>query len=508
MKKITFFSIVLLLSVSCDDILQEEPKNIISANQFFTNEAEAEAAVFGVYGTLTSHDGNFLRWFDTYKQQGSELLFTARPMPNTRLFAVNDLDVSNSQVLNIWQVFYQGIKDANLVINRISDSSLPDGVKNYLVAETKFLRALFYYNLTKFWGDVPYWTDELEIDVISQIGMTSREEIWASLLTELDEVEDVLPAGTQEENGGRASRWSAKMLKARIYMWQEDWSSAIGELESIAQESPHRLLDNYGDVFRGGNELNDEVIFAAEFLVDQHVANKLTFYRPRTVEESIPNPGWFNGAPIFTPYESYALSFSENDLREPYCIMKTLEGQPFNFNYMPKFMRTTAPESDPLMEEPERRYNSSIPFLLMRLADAYLLLSEAENELNGPSPKAYQYINAVRNRAGLNGLSGLSQQELREVIYQERAWELAGEGEGRRIDLIRWGIYVETIKALPDAERAAIDGNPTVSEFYKSKALFEVDKQAGLVSEKHRLLPIPASEIEKNPNLVQNPLWQ
>lgn len=142
------------------------------------------------------------------------------------------------------------------------------------------------------------------------------------------------------------------------------------------------------------------------------------------------------------------------------------------------------------------------------MADVYLLLAEAENELNGPSEAAYAYLNAVRERANLPALSTLSQEELRQAIRQERGWELVCEGEGRKFDLIRWGTLIETIGDLPSAEQNAFDNDPSAPAPFQSKSLQEAQTQASLISEKFTVLPIPADEIEKNPNLNQNSLWQ
>ena len=119
---------------------------------------------------------------------------------------------------------------------------------------------------------------------------------------------------------------------------------------------------------------------------------------------------------------------------------------------------------------------------MIRLADIYLMAAEAENELNGPA-NAYQYVNKVRERAFEpdQPWSGMTQQEFREEMYEERMHELFGENH-RRPDLIRWGIYVEHIR------------NTT---FQKHNA-----QAATNVQERHNLAPIPLTEIQLNPNLL------
>jgi hypothetical protein len=120
--------------------------------------------------------------------------------------------------------------------------------------------------------------------------------------------------------------------------------------------------------------------------------------------------------------------------------------------------------------------------IVFRLADVYLMAAEAENELNGPA-EAYQYINAVRERAYEpdRPLQGLSQQQFREALYEEKKWELGGEGQ-RRLDLIRWGILLEVVQNTE----------------------YRVYNPAQNIQPRHTLLPIPPAQLRLNPNLNQN----
>ena len=131
------------------------------------------------------------------------------------------------------------------------------------------------------------------------------------------------------------------------------------------------------------------------------------------------------------------------------------------------------------------------------MADVYLNLAEAENELNGPTQIAYDAINEVRNRAGLAPLSGLTQESLRDAIRQERAWELVGEGNHRKMDLLRWGTLGQALQDRLAAEQA----DPDAANNLKASIQRTVDNFAD-----HKvLLPIPTDEILLNTRLTQNP---
>uniref|UniRef100_UPI00404771BA RagB/SusD family nutrient uptake outer membrane protein n=1 Tax=Flavobacterium sp. TaxID=239 RepID=UPI00404771BA len=150
----------------------------------------------------------------------------------------------------------------------------------------------------------------------------------------------------------------------------------------------------------------------------------------------------FNGTGLQVASKDFAEKFPLNDLRRPLNVLDNYLGFELNYPYMPKFMNL-AVDSSP-------RFNHSDNRMVFRMADVYLMAAECENELNGPA-NAYQYIEPIRKRAYATEaewkLSGLTQQQFREAIYDERKWELAGEAL-RRYDLIRWGILLDVVQNL------------------------------------------------------------
>ena len=184
----------------------------------------------------------------------------------------------------------------------------------------------------------------------------------------------------------------------------------------------------------------------------------------------------FNGTGLQVASKDFAEKFPMNDLRRPLNIADTYLGFELNFPYMPKFWNLDVNDSP--------RFNHSDNRLVFRLADVYLMAAECENELNGPG-NAYQYIHAIRERAYATQaeweLTGLSQQEFREAIYDERKWELAGEAH-RRYDLIRWGILLDVVQNLE----------------YR---FWNPDEN---IRPWHVKLPIPLQELQTNPNLLES----
>jgi len=192
---------------------------------------------------------------------------------------------------------------------------------------------------------------------------------------------------------------------------------------------------------------------------------------PRQVDE--PTIPGFNmtGYGLVTSSVEFLATFDPNDLREPWYDWHGNGTINTHFHYVAKMMNWAAP-----------RGNSGSNAIVYRLADAYLMYAEAENELNGPTTDAYDKINVIRRRANVSDLNGLSQDQFRQAIMDERKWELGFEFQ-RRWDLDRWGKLVEAVKSNAATNPA---GAANVRPF-------------------HQLIPVPSREISLNPALTQNP---
>ncbi|HDJ34662.1 MAG TPA: RagB/SusD family nutrient uptake outer membrane protein [Bacteroidetes bacterium] len=512
MKNIVLIILMVFLCSACEDFLVEDPRGNLSADQYFNTEEEALTGIYGVYFRL--NNGLIHSSLINTLNIGSDHFFTPRAvmfggMVHGIYYGLGTFDV---RIQDYWVQLYRGIRDANMVISRVQNSGLEEEEKALLVGETKFLRAMYYYYLATLWGDVPYWTEELQIDVVSHISNTSAETILNDMLADLDEAESVLPETTWGGSGGRATKWAAKMLKARIYLWQHDYANAKTEASEIINQSPHVLLPHFGDIFKASNERNDEIIFGVEFKEDAVSSVIPNQYRPQgNYEKHInPKPSWFNGIAAWTLYQSFIDLYEPGDIRRKYTVLDSINGQKTNYNYCLKYMEVPLPEDDPTIDpsNPLGKLNSGRDDIYFRLAETYLMLAEAENELNGPTSVAYDAVNEIRNRAQLPDLpAGMSQEELREAIRLEIGKELVGEHRGRKHDLLRWGILDETVAGLP-AKEATSQQQAFVRPIYKTRATYYANICATNYSEKWNYFPIPGAEIQRNPNLVQHPLWQ
>lgn len=495
--------------ISCEDFLEEDAKGLLTPNNFFKNQDEANLALNGLHAGVGAAG--------LVQHLGTDLGVTGRfAIAGGWQIAVYNFDVSSAQVRNAWSGAYAQIRNANLVLAGVEASSLSEQVKGETRAQALFYRAFQYLDLTRTFGDVPYWRDEIDIEAVSLLGKTDADIIETEMIADLEEAisSGYLSTSRWNNNNSRPTEWAVRMLKAYYHIWREEWAQARDELVAITANSPHELSDDYADMYREGNELNNELIFGREFLIG--IANNRTFEQAhfnanaenRPARDAMAELDVFARSSALTLRKSFTDTYDLNDARRPYNVFDrhTLENGTeavFNWIYMPKLMRSNLPVSDPLMQNPDPRGQSSEPARIFRLSDAYLLLAEAEFMLSGSSPAALAAINQVRGRTSLPDYTSITIQDIR----NERAWEMAAEGFwGRKYDLIRWGILESTIMALPAAEEAA-GALPLAIERAQDEANFISSAPEG----KFRFFPVPLDDILKSQDiggaLEQNPLW-
>jgi hypothetical protein len=520
---IAFVIVLCGVMFSCDDFLTEDAKGLITSDNFLNNEEEANLALNGLQGQMPYSSG-CAEYPGLVGGSMSSILGTDIGVCGRFAIAAKwenclyNYTSDDSYVACVWADQYAGVRDANLLIACIEESSLSDEIKGQTKAQALFYRAMFYFQLTVGFGDVPYWRDEVDVDEVSMLGKTSSDSIQEDMIEDLDWAisSGYLSEDKWNDNGGRPTVWSARMLKAYFYVWMEQWTEASVELKEITDNSPHTTLSDYADMYREGNETHDELIFGREFLAgtDNNKTFQMAHYNSSAENDeailAMEELDVFSRSAAMTLRKSFTDTYSDNDLRKDYSVFDSYtlsdstEASVFNWVYIPKLMRAALPISDPLMDTPDANGLSSEPVRLFKLADALLLLSEAEFMENGSTTDALEPINRVRARAGLDALDVLTIEDIR----KERAWELGGEGFfGHKYDLIRWGILESTVMATPSAERAAGAYSLAIS-----RAEDDSTNIANAVSGKFCVMPIPADEILKSQDvggaLVQNPLWE
>lgn len=511
-KNIILYVFIIGSLISCEKFLEEEPRAVIAPETFFASDNDARQAIQGTYAILKNNSIYGQVGLDHFYDNGADIIEPNRaanfvqPIGNYTLDeALADVSVQKMSVSDTWKDLYRVIFNTNFIIDRVVDNeAILEDVRTEVIAEATFLRALSYWHITNLWGDAPYYTEALSLDEVKVLGRTDEATILEGVIADLQFAQSILPDSYANDQRGRATKWAAAIIEAKIYMKQQNWQAGLNKSLEIIDESPHILLPTYAEVFDPANEYNAEIIWSLDFAKDiegifdpafpgrAFAGNnswRPSMFNPRlrdepantderaALREALTARGEaFNGTGLQVASKDFAEKFPLNDLRRELNIVDNYLGFDLNFPYMAKFWN--------LDLETSPRFNHEDNRMVFRLADVYLMAAECENELNGPA-NAYQYINPIRQRAYETQeeweLTGLSQQEFREAIYDERKWELAGEAH-RRYDLIRWGILLDVVQNL---EYRFWQPNVNIKPY-------------------HVRLPIPLQELEQNPNLLES----
>lgn len=492
-NKLVYILLILFIGsfLGCqEDFLEEETYTIVVPGTFWKTDADAKAAVTSVYNRLISGE-------DTYKRfiwMGAELPGEAANNNNgggTR-GEMNDFtwNPNTDFCLRIWRGLYVGIRNANNVLLNIDnvDFKNPD-LKPIYIAETKFLRALFYLDLVRFYDHVAYITETENFDAINVSNENTDDLVWALIESDLEFAEANLPDKQTGVNAGRASKGTAKALLTRVYAteagypWNKSgyWAKAVSKAEELMNNESvygYGLETDFAKNFDVKNEFGIEQVFSANFQSGAGWGNDraaLTGIRGMNIKAT---DGWSSIVSDEPFYRTYAVS----DMRREKTFMlhfTDVKSGVYQF-YDPDDPNATIKTchfgkyQDPNdISVGTGDFGCNQP--IIRYSDILLLHSEAENEANGPSDKAVTGINRVRERAGLVALeSTLSQDELRQAIIQERVWEFAGEAQ----------------------------------VFFDYKRQHCISERVKVITDKFYVLPVCQNELDVNPLLVQHPLWR
>jgi hypothetical protein len=296
------------------------------------------------------------------------------------------------------------------------------------------------------------------------------ETIYGQIVQDLTDAEAVLPPTYGSRDLGRATKWAATSLLAKVYLTRKEWSLAALKAKEVIDSKAYDLWEDYANIFKVATENQREAIFSAEFMSNTQNGNGM-------MQSAMPRnkvPG-LNGFESDIPTEDLVKAYPVGDRRKEITIQNSLEVGGTVYTFINSFFKYYDPATF------ARSNDSGVNYPILRYADVLLMYAEALNELGGPTADAYAAINRIRQRARMNqpdvlpDLQGLTQEQFREAIFKERRLEFAFEGQ-RWFDLVRSGQMVKVMQA---------QGKTSVQEF-------------------HTLLPIPQRELDANPKLEQN----
>lgn len=511
MKKIFLLtSIILLVTTACDrDFDQPNPNNPTIAS-FWKSETDAIKGINAVYSTFHRTATLYSRFLFYHGMLRSDEGYgSGGDITLNNVMSFNQTNYNEGLTAGTWQNLFIGVFRANQVLAYVPGIQMNEALKNRIIGEAKFLRALFYFNLTLYFGRPPVILEPS--NPTDRPSNATNAEAWAQIEKDLAEAAPALPLSYTGDDLGRATRGAAMGLLGKTYLQQNKYQEAVTALAWFITgegKGSYSLVTNYQDNFKASTENNSESVFEIQFRfnpnestdddVDETRINNTgtsiaQFYAPRGVGFSDGGArrwlvGEFEKEKTATgardPRLAATLLFDSTDVRGPRFTM--VYGQTFASRYGTNTGESSSvwfrkQLNDNEAGRTEEGFRSPNNHRLIRYADVLLMYAEALNA-TGQTSQAYQYVDLVRVRAGLRPLNqagGFNQVAFLGQIKHERITELTGEG-WRFADLQRWGDL--------GPELAVRD--PEFTNFKKSR---------------NEWYPIPQSDIDLNPNLTQNP---
>lgn len=509
-RKLGLYLVISLIFGSCGkSFLQRDNPNNIAEELFYQDENEATYGLYGIYDALQAGGlyGEYFNYFDEITDNGTD----GTSSNGFREFEESAQSPLSDRVRGFYTQFYNVIRQANYVVARTSDmepTQISDEARNRIVAEASFLRALAYFELTNLYRDVPFYTEP--VDAFSQgRGPTDRADIYAFIKKDLAATIPALPAVVPASESGRASRAAAIALLGKVYLFDGDFPNASAQLGQLFDsEYGLSLYPDYSTLFtpRQEAEFSPEIIFQINFTGDGIDNGENFSVTIDTTKQPVKPRQYFtpsanlvdsylctDGKPIrdselYGPrspiYDSVGVRrFSNRDPRLRASILTSADVLPSG-RKMWRFSTDNDFALRKYFEVTTTQYPSGPQNVyLIRYADVLLMYAEAANETQGPVDSVYWAVNAVRNRVGMPAYpTGLNREEMRRMIRDERRWEFAFEYQ-RYFDLKRWGILKETLLNSGIAKKRFTDPRDYV-------------------------WPIPQTELDNNPNMVQAPEWR
>ncbi len=481
MKKLYKLSlaIVLLSQSACND-LDTKVFSFDQPEDFFTSEKSAQLALNGAYDVL---QGGYITGYYELNEVPSEFLTNANVNTDREELDILEVTANNLFVNRFWASAYDAINRTNLVIDRVQGITFKNEAnKQRIIAEARFLRGLHYFNLVRFFGGVPLRLSETtSLKNIRQARDPLEAVYNQAILPDLQFAVGNLPIRSVSKLG-RATKGAAQTVLAKVYMTLGQWSEAQKQIDAIVTSNEYSLLPNYESLWNGRTQNSKEIVFSIQYsTAPGENSNYLTSnFAPSGSGLTFRD----NGRNMVAEMPFFE-GFPKGPRKNPTFLTEfTVNGKTTNYTQFDQG-RVPYPSTNKFFDLSVSA-NESVDFPMLRYADVLLMQAETLNEVNkSPTANAYQAINTVRERAGLEDLpAGLTYQQFSDAVFEERRWELAYEGHGL-LDLYR-------TKRLNYLEKTAAASKQTPNNIKITPTKY--------------LLPIPFTEVLASDGLIeQNP---
>lgn len=527
MKKRTFFIITLLLAfavTSCEDnFLDVAPKNSLSDATFWQTEEDAELALAGLYENWETWSN--ILYFDGMSDNAYYPGWSQK---------IDGSVTPSSLVESYWGDSYSGdwfryrrIRKYNNFLEKIENVEMDQAKKERFKAEARFLRVYNYFFKYMMFGDMPLVTEMVGPEFV--MARTPAEELKNFMLTELEEISDILPVQNMLQSQGHITSGAALAMKARIELLSGNYEQAMLDAKAVIDMGVYELYPDYRELFliESGTE---EAILSIVFTQDVYPSRHPQFMLPGM------EGGYANIAGTWDMVEAYetinGMTISEDpsynpdrpfENRDP-RLQQTLlyPGQEWNGRYYNPLDQQIPNEEGDMVSNPDyfensvgspagliiKKYvdvmpesvmqNSGQDLMVIRLPEMYLTFAEAAFETGENLTLGLEYLNRVRTRAGLPKADELTE----ELVRRERRVEFAFENL-RFYDIKRWDLGHEAFNGqILGVKRGSVNNETGEVSWTGDHIVLE---ERTFIPERNYLLPIPQREIDANPEMTQNP---
>lgn len=490
MRKLRIIATIVVLGVfvNCDGFLDIRPEGTIPTTGIdYTKSENIFLPISAAYAKLRSYGAHVFPYIGLFEIVADNADKGSTPEDNPSMQEIDDFNYSptNGLINDIWVGYFDIVSGANYAIHQMPifyDNLLNHEDKEYAMqcqGEAKFIRAYAYFNLTRLFGRVPIIDTTLTAEELASIKQASTETLYAFIENDLLEAIEVLPESYSKEWAGRINKFTAMGLKTKVHMYQSQWDSVAILTDKIIASGRYNLLSDFREVFSMDGENSRESLFEIQSSTFGESSGPSTYLEYAFVQGPRGNsPSNMQGWGFCTPSNDLIDFFdSRGELIRPattllYRGTMTPEGDSIKNNcanpvyngkvYTPSYYNNWSFNG----------YGFDHNIRILRYAD--ILLMHAEALVNGAMAPtsgvtADMAINMVRERGGLDPIAGVAIEQ----VWDERRAELAME-QDRFFDLVRSGRAADVLGGL------------------------------GFITGKHEVYPIPAAQIQLNPNLTQN----
>lgn len=466
----------------CKEILHEENKSQLAAENLLSTKIGVETVIADAYSSINT--SVTVRDQIKREEMTTDMMWQTGGGENGTASSLIGFfwDTNNWLEAFDWGVYWNAIRDANTVLDNLEGlSGVSEKERLALNAEVRFIRAWAYYSLWDQYGSVPIRTSLMDPRGLPR---PSEAEFHAFMESELLGVIPHLPDPGSEPNYGRVHSDGARALLCIWYLNNKKWKECADISQEIIDRGYFKLFPSIYELFALKNERNSEFILVKTALANQDNSNTMVatslptgYYKGLDGGlDGIVNDQWSNFASQYRLYDEFYHSFPPGDARKNRILTRYINERGEEINLLDTKDNTRGMKFPPDPATQGANHGNDYPFI--RYAEIILARAEALNELNGPNLESINLVNLIRNRAELGDIALSeypSKVQLRDHILDERRWEFWYEGKRRR-DLLRAGKYIEAAK-----------------------------NRGKNATDKHKLFPIPQAEIDANTVMEQNP---